>query len=494
MGHTIGSPRAKAVNKVEPLIATLMDTIHRNLYRNPPAHLTKDYSLADFTRLRALERPSWIAPSSRQAAGTIRKVNRLLKFLQNNPYNPNHTFGPIADNPTLESWDFSNMYNLTSTNDIIVMHKTMTTEIQKLLRSVNATHTHLRVSVDDDTADYTASWSPPLNRLDQQTRDTILRNQESIFSLTTYHNHYESTVRSAYSKYGGLLRHQVSGIPQGIEPGVFIANSLCAFYEYQFTMQCIANKDFIALDHLQFALRYIDDIICPLTPIFDQFKYKENKYKISDGPNAGKSVGGIYPHGTPPGSGLTLNLEGATHTPKPDHPHNSLSFLDHLYTIENGIIYITQFDKRILSKFDFTPLSRFTPQESLIWRQAKSGALMSELDRHFFASTRYRDFVDIAAKTTLELYYRSYPWRELTTTLTKFLRQRNLVFHPERARPAHTTYNDIMKRIDVHVVNGLPLFTTRNNRLNFPNPTYMPSTPPPTFHKNAKQFHHYKHK
>ena len=487
MGHTIGSPRAKAINKTEPLLGTLFDTVHRNLYRKPPRHLVKSYSSADLDRLRALERSTWIAPSSREAAATMRKVNRTLKFLQNNPYEA-HTFASTAHSPSLESWDFSNMYNLTSTSDIVKMHATMTKEIKKLMRGVKATHTHVRMAVDPDTADYTVSWSPPLAQLPQATQDSIRENHESVFSLDAYHNHYVDTIQSAYSKFNGVLRHQVSGIPQGIEPGVYIANSLCAFYEYEFTMQCIKNKDFYALEQLQFALRYIDDIICPLSTCFEQFKYKETDYEIKEGPNAGKKAGGIYPHGTPAGTALTLNCEGATHTRKLDHPPNSLSFLDHLYTIVNGVIHITQFDKRILSKFDYTPLSRFTPQESLIWRQAKSGALMSELDRHYFASSKYENFVDIAAKTTLELYYRAYPWHELTTVLTTFLRKRHLTFPPQRAREAHSTYNDIMNRTNTLAVTGLPLFLDRNARLGFPNPPHMPAQPPPTRHKNRKQF------
>jgi len=464
-----------------------MDQVHANLYLDPaPDQINSPpYTPAELQKLKSLTRKRWIADNSKDAATVIRRVNKTLNFLRSNPYDPDKAFADEALDPHLESWDFSDMYNNTDTADIVKMHQNMTDNIKALLATAKGTHTSIHVRVDNKTASYVAEWSLPLEKLSVAKQKEIKKLDETVFTLDEYQKLYEGTMTTAYSKFNGILRHQITGIPQGIECGVYCANSLCAYYEFLFTQQCIKHHDLKTLEQLQYCLRYIDDIITPLTRDFNKFKYQADPYMVQEGPHKGTFLPGIYP------PGLTLKLEGATHTHSPgdEIPKHSLTFLDHLYRIENGYVSIVQFDKRMLSKFDCTPMSRFTPQSSLLWDQAKVGSIQSELDRHFYASSTLNSFVSTAASTTLELYYRAYNWSDITRHLTKFIRSRTLIFPPATPAPSHSIYNAIMDRVNLlSCQGGLDLFNKRNARLGFPNPEHMPTTPPPVHHKKPRHF------
>ena len=436
--------------------------------------------------LKSPAKPTWVANNSKSAASTIRKLNSILDFMRTHPnvttIKPSlhlNMFNNREDEG--ESHDFSNMYDTTSTVDIIQTRADILKRIAQMLKESGAILTCILIMVDPQTANITAEWSKPLKDLPPHRQKYIKNKKGTIMTLDEYHDHYKNCMTHAYVQFDGYVYKQISGIPQGMEAGVTVCNLLISAYEHAFTIQCIKNKDLHTLWELQHAIRYIDDVLLPNTLIMKDIRYQHVPYPIKWGPNTGKLVPEIYPQG------LKVNLESTTAKSHPDLPPNSISFLDHLYTLSaSGYWHINSFDKRILTKMDFSPLSRFTPAESCIWKQAKSGAFMSELDRHFYANTSYCGFVVTTAATMLELYLRAYPWQQLHRTLKLYIKRKPIVFANQKPPPNHDVYNDIMIKVDEFYLAGLPLFTIRNARLGFKDPPSMPTQAPPTrrLHRN----------
>lgn len=373
----------------------------------------------------------------------------------------------------VETFDFSQLYTNMDQNEIIAMHRAkiqwVKEELQKCNVSKDGVTPHgqakrqqypskLKYQIDPVTLTYTVQWTNE----SKKNSPTLL-----IIDLDEYLELYASTIKNFYFTWNGSLFLQVNGIIMGAESSVLTANGSMSGYEFEWLVHLIEAKAWNVLASARHCKRHIDDLLTMGFPNFTKFFYRE-QMSLTIFPNT--QVHGIYP-----GNQLTLNKEhslwgeGKRQTP--------VIFLDSqvAQSVQTGLLMHKLFDKRVLQRFDRTPINRLPANESLIPSQSKEGIIRSELHRIYTVSSHTDFFCSAVGHTITEMIIKGYDVTIVYEHLRKFLQQR-ITLHRGMKRDVHLyatgkySRKKITKQITRWVLHyirhGSPVLYTRMKQLN----------------------------
>ena len=232
----------------------------------------KRFSNADKLKLTRLAADRWVVRDTREVAQFINYFNKSCFDRKTHAYShyPQHR----KRAPSMQTFDFKDMYTHLPHSDILAAHKFMINLLIGRWHRPGDPNAIVIVLDEGPTISYKATLTRAKKPLNKPKSLTIfLKDTIPLFKFILDH---------CYVTYNGSLHHQTSGIPQGLEPAVFIANLCCSYYEYLFILQLIGTEtnptEWQLLLDFKWTKRYIDDIISIGSPTFPLLKYKEQEY------------------------------------------------------------------------------------------------------------------------------------------------------------------------------------------------------------------------
>ena len=467
-GGKILAPIDKLVLAIELLLNPFRDALHERAYTAPdmPPPPRAPFSQAERASLKRHSSGRWILKNTAAATRLIDQFNNARK---STPYK--HRVPP-----QVETWDFTSMYTNLPVNELIDMHLDELKEIKELLTQSNQ-GPNIEIKYDPDQNEWATNFTnaPPQNKKGKNGATPPL-----VISLATYHTElFTFILRNACLQYGGVMFQQVDGIPMGIACAVELAQNACARYELIFVRAAIAGRCWDLLAKIMSTGRYIDDIISLDGKWMEHCKSRNRPYTPVDDPNP---IAGIYP------PSLTLNLESSLY-PK----NNAVPSLDEVIFLDVSLVWdlilrclaYSTHDKRSLPKYDFSRLLRFPLSSTCLWDTCFYGIVKSEMSRFATTCSSLDRFVVPAGNLIFELYCKGYDAAKLYKALSQFLKAKAPLFPSSFSYPIPTlnwmTTTAISYRVSFLWDNGMPTYNIRNRRLNLPEPSTLPLTPPPPY-------------
>jgi hypothetical protein len=187
-------------------------------------------------------------------------------------------------------------------------------------------------------------------------------------------------IDNSYSIFGGKLYRQTGGVPMGSELSTVLANLYLHYYERNFIMQLINNRDLVSLEKHMFTNRYIDDLIAINNDDFNPAL--------------------IYP------AYLNVELESCD-----THGH----YLDIAFAYSNTHhrFHHTVHDKRREEKYRLIPKFKYTDPCTGLSNSTKLNVISTEFYRYFRICSSSTLFFANAGQLLYELYCKGHNFRAL---------------------------------------------------------------------------------
>jgi hypothetical protein len=241
-----------------------------------------------------------------------------------------------------------------------------------------------------------------------------------VFTADNLTSWFSFLIDNQFVQFGDHLYRQVYGIPMGTNCAVFVANLYLFTYELEFFKHLADIGDVRLMRRLQFAGRYVDDLLGIDTDILRDILY-------TDGPRRG-----IYPRGS-----LQLDETGAgTHVP----------YMDILLQQTSGI-ELDLYDKRNEPGFRRIQMIRFPHVTSFISDSAKYNIVTSQFIRFSRLCSTKDSFIHRLSDLLAALLLKNYRRARLFAKVRKLLYGRFRDIYSVHS--VHALYRAIERRTDL---------------------------------------------
>ena len=333
-------------------------------------------------------RGSWVLRDSRRVPVMVRRMNNSI---------------PIGERGgvPLQTFDFAKMYTNIRLDVLKRRMRRLFAQLFRFKCDSSRRARYLRVSVTKGKSEWVSQQKPDSEHV-------------KTFSIRKLNAWFAYLVDNIYLTFTeDLVLRQRIGIPMGTNCAVYIANSFCYSYEYDFITQLVQAERTDLLRQFRYTLRFVDDLLSCNNPVFSQYLYTSTV--------DANGIKGIYPD--------FLRLSGE------QDDTVRVAFLDTYVEFDGRCWFTKTYDKR-----EHPPLSRvralkYPHPSCYISKHAKYGIITSRLHCFGRICTRRSDFVARVRLFLREFGARGYHGVKIQRMVVKFLQRVPLAF-PVRSHHA----------------------------------------------------------